>query len=144
MLSTNPSKQLRVWPPRLKLDLLPVVAEYKSVVAIASVAARNISASSVLANGRIQLALVQVLAFVRAENLPVSFRTNAHEAADEVLARVRTIVCRSLTLVQVHAMNAVRVQRVAGGAHAAERSVRVEAPFGDLGVINEERGGGKF
>ena len=71
--------------------------------------AGNVPASTVFTNGRIQLTFVQVFALVRADNLPVAFRTNAHEAADEVLAGVRTIVGRGLTLVQIHAMNAVRV-----------------------------------
>ena len=104
----------------------PVETQNEPVETVASVSAGNIPASSVLANVRIQIAFVHVLAFVRTHDLTISFRTDAHERSDQILARVRTIVSRRLTLVQIHAMNTVRIQRITRRTNATEGSVGIE------------------
>ncbi len=61
--------------------------------------------------------------------MPVSFRADAHERADDVLAVVAASVGLRLALVQVHAVTTVGGQGVAVGAHAAEGPGNVVAPI---------------
>ena len=112
------------------LAALAVVTQNEAVVAVASVAAGNVAAAAVLADGGISGAFVEIFAFVAAENLAISFGTNAHKGSDEVLAGVRTVVSGRAALVQIDAVNPVFRQIVAGRTDAAEGAVGVEAAEG--------------
>ena len=98
-------------------------------LALADEASGDVDASSTGgADVGVCRALVDVLALVRDADLPVAFRTDAHERSDDVLAIVATVVGLGLALVEVHAVPAVGGQGVAVGADAAEGPGNVVAP----------------
>ena len=72
------------------------------------------------ADVRVCRALVNVLALVCHANLAVSLRADAHERSDDVFAVVAAVVGLWLTLIEVHAVPAVRGKCITVRADAAK------------------------
>lgn len=109
--------------------LFPILARCKAFITFALVGSSCVQTTTVFAYVGVDCAFVNVLTIIGHADLLVSFRTDAHEAADQVLAHVLAIVGRGLALVNVLAVTAVCAQRV---------PIRANTPEGSLHVVTTE------